>query len=305
MTGLARGVIAIDIGGTKIDVALAGPDGAVHDRQRLPTRAGDGPRQAIARIGSTARDLGAGASRFGLTVAGAAAVSPGVVHDGGLQLVPTMPGWDDYPLAQEIGAELGFSDVPVWNDVHAAGLAEARSGALVDADPGLYVNLGTGVSAAIVVGGTVLRGAHRAAGEIGYLTPHESALTPVGTAPLEEIVGGGLLGPRIGALTGRALTSADVLASTDPVVQGLVHQAVLTLAREIANIAVTLDPAVVAIGGGMTAAAGLILPVVEAEVRRRVPFPPAVVLASYRTDAALHGAVALALGAVDRIPAAS
>lgn len=295
MTGLASAVIAIDIGGTKIDVALAGADGQIRDRQRFPTRATDGPEQAIARIAATARDLNGDAEDHGVRVDGIAAVSPGVVQDGGLRLVPTMALWEQFPLASSLGEAFGVESVPVWNDVHAAGLAEARSGALSDADPGLYVNLGTGIAAAIVAGGTVLRGAHRAAGEIGYISPFESAVTPAGTAPLEEIMGGGALGPRIGALLGRTLSTPDALASSDPVIQGLVHQAIATLAREVANLAVAFDPAVVAIGGGMTAAASKILPIVEAEVQRRVPFPPAVVLAQYRTDAALYGAIALAL----------
>lgn len=293
-------MLAVDIGGTKIDVALIGTDGQILDRQRLPTRAADGPAQAIARIAATA-----GVLADGVPILGCAAVSPGVVHDNGLQLVPTMPGWDDFPLGRALADALDLPAVPVWNDVHAAGLAEARTGALAGSDPALYVNLGTGLASAFIVGGTVVRGAHRAAGEIGYITPHESAITPTGTAPLEEIIGGGLLGPRLGELLGYEITTADALASSDPVVQGLVHQAVATLARAVANLCIAFDPGVVAMGGGMTAAGHVILPVVQAEVRRRVPFPPDVVLAHYRTDAALHGAIALALDDLATVDAAT
>ena len=55
------------------------------------------------------------------------------------------------------------------NDVNAAAAAELRWGALRGVDIGLYVNLGTGLAAALVVGGRVVPGAHGAAGEIGYL----------------------------------------------------------------------------------------------------------------------------------------
>jgi predicted NBD/HSP70 family sugar kinase len=54
--------------------------------------------------------------------------------------------------------------VAVGNDVKAAGLAEFRWGALAGADPALFGSLGTGVAAAVLVGGRVLVGAHGAAG---------------------------------------------------------------------------------------------------------------------------------------------
>ena len=50
----------------------------------------------------------------------------------------------------------------------AAAAAELRWGALAGCDPGIYLNLGTGLAAAIVAGGTVISGAHGASGEIGY-----------------------------------------------------------------------------------------------------------------------------------------
>ena len=58
--------------------------------------------------------------------------------------------------------------VTMATDVKAAALAEARWGALAGVDPGVYLNLGTGLAAAIVAGGRVLAGANGAAGEIGY-----------------------------------------------------------------------------------------------------------------------------------------
>ena len=56
----------------------------------------------------------------------------------------------------------------VATDVKAAATAEARWGALAGYDPAIYLNLGTGLGAAIVVDGRVVKGAHGASGEIGY-----------------------------------------------------------------------------------------------------------------------------------------
>jgi glucokinase len=81
--------------------------------------------------------------------------------------------------------------VRIANDVQAAGLAEARWGALQDADPAIYLNLGTGLAAAILVGGRRLGGAHGAAGEIGYqLIDVKDRGAAFGRAPLEEHAAG-------------------------------------------------------------------------------------------------------------------
>ncbi|GII97906.1 glucokinase [Sediminihabitans luteus] len=294
------GAVAIDIGGTKVDLALVDASGEMLERRRLDTRAADGPEQAVERIARVVRELRAAAAAVDLEVGAHAVVSPGVVQDGRVLLVPTMPGWDRVPLGAVLGEALDVPPIAVWNDVHAAALAEARSGSLVGADPGIYVNLGTGLSSALVVGGDVVRGAHRAAGEIGYLVPGDSATTPLGTAPLEDVVGGGPMARRISALVGVEADAATIFASDDPVVGSLVQHAVAVLATAVANLSTFADPAVVAIGGGMAAAVPTILPVVDAEVRRRVPFPPAVRLAHHVRDASLHGAVALALDELAR-----
>lgn len=60
------------------------------------------------------------------------------------------------------------------NDVRVGAIAELRYGALHGADPAVYVNDGTGISAAIAIGGVVLNGAHGAAGEIAYLRTDNS-----------------------------------------------------------------------------------------------------------------------------------
>src|SRR5438045_1639138 len=89
----------------------------------------------------------------------------------------------------------------------AAGTA-SPGGELRDADPGLFVSLGTGIAAGIVIDGRVLEGAHGAAGEIGYSLrrPTDDATFAQGHAPLEEFVGGRAIGERAGRLVGGELT---------------------------------------------------------------------------------------------------
>ncbi|MFI7343426.1 hypothetical protein ACIBUY_36470 [Streptomyces sp. NPDC050085] len=72
------------------------------------------------------------------------------------------------------------------------------------------------------------------------------------------------------------------------------------LGVHLANLAIALDPDVVAAGGGMTRVAGRILPQLRGILERAVPFPPVVVTARFTETAPLTGAMIPALDAAGR-----
>jgi glucokinase len=196
---------------------------------------------------------------------------------------------------------LALETVVTETDVKAATLAEARWGALRDADPGVFLSLGTGLAAGLVVGGRVVHGANGAAGEIGYALRGvgDDAAAADGRASLEEHVGGRALGERGSRLLGESLSAADVLAraATDLEARLLVDETLAELAVHVANLAVLLDPARIAVGGGLMNAGDLVLAALRRRVRQAAPFPPEVVAARFVHDAALRGAIALAIDA--------
>jgi glucokinase len=291
-------VIGIDFGGTKIELALARPDGTLLDRELLDTRAELGPWQALDRTVEAVRRLELRAREaHAATVIGYAAVAPGIVQSERILLTPNLPGWEDLALARELQGLLGLEHAPaVGNDVRAGAMAELRFGALRGTDPGLYVSLGTGISAAVTIGGRVLAGANRAAGEIAYIDPGVAPRGP-GSAPLEEIVGGRSIGERASALLGEQVTAAELFerAANDEAARAIVDETLDVLARSIANISALIDPELIVVGGGMMASADLILPAIGRRLAETLPFPPRVAAAHFTRDASLHGAVALAL----------
>jgi glucokinase len=295
-------VIGIDFGGTKIELALARPDGTLLDRERLDTRAELGPWQALERAVEAVRRLEARAREaHAATVIGYAAVAPGIVQSERILLTPNLPGWEDLALARELQKLLGLEHAPaVGNDVRAGAMAELRFGALRGTDPGLYVSLGTGISAAVTIGGRVLAGANRAAGEIAYIDPGVGPRRGPGSAPLEEIVGGRSIGERASALLGEQVTAAELFEraaadDNDEAARAIVDETLEVLARSIANISALIDPELIVVGGGMMASAELILPAISRRLVETLPFPPRVATAHFTRDASLHGAVALAL----------
>ena len=310
MKRASQTAIGIDFGGTKIEVALACAAGTLLERERLDTLAELGPQQAFERTAAAVRRLEAlSRETHGASVTGYAAVAPGIVQSDRILLTPNLPGWEDLALARELQRALGLDQPPaVGNDVRAGALAELHFGALRGVDPGLYISLGTGISAAVTVGGNVLAGANRAAGEIAYVDPGDrsrgGSIYRSGGAPLEEIVGGKAIGERASAEFGEELTAAEVFARAasgsgagdgDEAALATVRETLDVLGRSIANISVLIDPELIVFGGGMMASADVILPVLREHLAATVPFPPRLASAHFTRDASLHGAVALAL----------
>ncbi|MEU6784459.1 ROK family protein [Nonomuraea angiospora] len=279
-------VLGIDVGGTKVAIGVSTADGpALSAHVRVDT----GP-DTLARALAAARALDGTPAAVGFSTCG-------VIRDGVVRLAPNVPGWEGLELPRLLQEAYGATPVAIDNDVNAAAAAELRWGALRGVSTGVYLNLGTGLAAALVVDGRVVPGAHGAAGEIGYLqvTPGEPAFAD-GRVPLEERVSGGALAARGAALLGRPVTAAQLLGGGHA--RELVDETLRTLAMSVANLCVVLDPERLVVGGGMMGAAELILPRLVAEVGRAVPFAPEVRPARFADDAPLLGALALARAAV-------
>jgi glucokinase len=291
-------VVAIDFGGTKVAVATADMAGGILKQARLDTHASQGALQLLERTSISARALieetmaAVGGNCLAVGVA-----SPGVVHEHGILLSPNIPGWEQVSLRETVRTFLHIPTVAVENDVKAAAMAEVLWGALKEADPAIYLSLGTGIAAAIVFGGRVVTGAHGASGEIGYNLRGVLDLSGAaqGRAPLEEAIGGRFIGERASLLLGEPLSAADLFARTDARARFLVDEVLAELATHVANLAVLIDPARIAVGGGLMRSGDVILRALAFRVGYAVPFPPEIVPARFLNDASLHGAIALAL----------
>jgi glucokinase len=291
-------VVAIDFGGTKIDVATATLNGQLLQQHRLETMASQGARQALKRATAMARKLIANTTEMtGGYCLAAGGVSPGIILPDRILFAPNIPGWEQLALLDMIREDLDIPHVAVGNDVKAAAVAEACWGSLKDADPAIFLSLGTGIGTALIIRGQVFTGAHGAAGEIAYNlrgTPNERGVAH-GHAPLEEAVGGRAVGERGSMLLERHMSAEYVFASSDNRLRLLIDEILAELAVHVANIAIFVDPMRIAVGGGMMSSATTILPALTSPLQSAVPFPPEVVLAHFVHDGALRGAVALAL----------
>jgi glucokinase len=295
-------VLGLDFGGTKIAMAVCETSG---DRLGSATVGSGGELGAHA---SFERGIGAAHDLLAVVAPGrelaAVGVSTfGIPFDDRVELAPAISGWDTLALGSELRAAFAGAQIRMATDAKAAAQAEARWGALAGCDPAIYLNLGTGLSAAIVLGGQVLSGANGAAGEIGY---NLRAMSDVGLelgarVLLEDMISGHAIARRATSHAGQdqPMAAAQVFEASahDPELDGLVTDFVTELAFHVVNLAICLNPVRIAVGGGMVRSWDRLRPGLQRALTAGVPFPPELVAARFPSDAPLIGAVALAVDA--------
>ncbi len=295
-------ILGIDFGASKIATAACGPDGTRLASRTVPTKAGSGARAVFDRGVSAARGLLTDTAA-GSELAAVGVSTVGIPFADRVELAPTISGWDNFALGEELHAAFAGAEIRLATDVKAAARAEACWGALAGCDPAVYLNLGTGLAAAVVVGGQVLAGSHGAAGEIGY---NLRGIDDVGLAInertlLEHMVSGQALSHRATQTLRRRADAAEILRSSSTL-SVLVDEFVAELAFHLVNLAILVDPQRIAVGGGMVGSWERLRPGLEAALAAGVPFPPELVVAAFPFDAPLMGAIALAAEAAAELP---
>jgi len=295
-------VLGLDFGGTKIAMAVCALDGEQLASATVSSGGESGARASFERGVQAARDLLAAAAS-GRELAAVGVSTFGIPFEDRVELAPAIEGWGELPLGRELRDAFPGAAVRMATDAKAAAQAEARWGALAGYDPAIYINLGTGLSAAIVVGGQVLSGSNGAAGEIGYnLRSASDAGVPLAArVMLEDMVSGQALARRAAghAPDGQPVEAAEVFeASRDiPALDRLVTDFVSELSFHVVNLAICMNPVRIAVGGGMVRSWDRLRPGLQHALTVGVPFPPELVAARFPDDAPLIGAVALAVDA--------
>lgn len=292
-------LVGFDFGGTKLSITLADRSGSSVSGDVLPTLADEGAEQAVRRAIASAQGLLA--DRAAVAV-GVGVATMGVTHRDHVELAPNVPGWGRLALPSMLDEAFAPAPVSIANDVKAAAVAELTWGELRGVDTGIYLNLGTGIAAALVVGGAVLEGAHGASGEIGYWTRSRADLTGAaeGRAPLEEYVGGSGVQRRARKELGMDGGVSAVARLETPTARAFLDDLYAEIALHTANLAIAVDPERVVVGGGYARGSGSVIQAIRARLDAFVPYPPELRVAAFGADAGSAGAVALAMAAVSR-----
>jgi predicted NBD/HSP70 family sugar kinase len=306
-------VVGIDIGRSRIRVALADLEGGITGRREVPNDvdSATGPEPIVATATLLAREVVAEAglewSRVVHTVVG----TPGVFDPASneVRYAGSLPGWGRTGVVDSLRADLGES-LSVHNDANLAALGEYVFGAGRDCPLLVFLMVGTGIGAGIVVDGKLFAGANGAAGEVGYLPfPDGAAESKTGPAAPEPYYQRGMLDAAAGGSAVTALAAAagmsvsggpkqvfDAARAGDAAALGAVRAEATRLAHAVAAIAAMLDPALVILGGGVGDNADLLLDPIYASLAALTPLRPPIIPSSLGGDAVLIGAIATALG---------
>ena len=246
--------MGIDYGGTKVEYAVLGPDGAMRLRRRVPSPVGYA--QAIPVLAGLVREVEAelGPVSVGVGIPGVISPATGLVKNANSFAL------NGHALDQDLAAATGCP-VRVENDANCFALSEASDGAGAGARTVFGVILGTGCGAGVVVDGTVVAGRHRIAGEWGH--------NPLPWARLDEFplprcwcgkdgcLETMLAGPALAAdCDGPDARDASALparaAAGDAAAAAALARHLDRLARGLAAVVNLLDPDVIVLGGGLS-----------------------------------------------------
>lgn len=306
--------VGIDIGGTKIGGALVDESGNIIRETRVPTPAQDSDAIADAVV-QLIRELSEGVE---VVAAGVAAAGFVDADRANIVYAPNL-SWRNEPIKAKIQAKVSMP-VFIENDANAAGWAEYRFGAGAGARHVVMLTIGTGVGGAIIVDGKLLRGGFGLAAELGHV-PLNGGDRPCGCGQVGciEPYGSGTallkaakqlaasgrpegyrlaeLAEQAGELTGAQVYQAIVEQDTGAI--GLLNELGAAIGRTVAGLCAVLDPEVVIIGGGVSAAGELLLgPIRESYLKHlsAAAYRPHVrfAIAEFVNDAGVVGAADLA-----------
>jgi len=161
--------LGIDLGGSKLAIAIADPDGRLIAHETRPSRISGNPETDLLAIAADAAALVARSklARSDFDAAGLSVPGPIDHARGAILNPPNLPGWEDVPLRTRMSELLGLP-VRVENDANAAALAEWRYGAGRGSNNLAYLTMSTGVGAGLILDGQLVRGHRGRASEFGH-----------------------------------------------------------------------------------------------------------------------------------------
>jgi len=280
-------VLGLDLGARFVRGAVCDLDGTVRARHdvELPVADAAGAVEAIARLQSTLLD--ASGLEPGL-VDGVVVGVPGVVEpdSGVLRLAENVAGLEGRAFRDELQDAVGLP-VTLENDINLAALGEQWQGVAHGVDDFVFLSVGTGMGAGVVLGGELHRGRHGAAGEVDF------ALVALGV-PVDPSA------PEVEALADGRADARGVFAAArggDEAAQDVVAEVARRIALHVAAVTAVADVSLVVLGGGIGANGDLLLRPVGELLAEWLPYPPRLEVSTLGEAAILTGALAVGLAA--------
>jgi glucokinase len=319
--------LGIEIGGTKLQLAIGAGDGSpLVELRRFDVRPADGAGGIRRQIESGAGEL---LARHEVTAIGVGFGGPVEGRAGRVVKSHHVEGWEGFELAAWCREKFGLPAV-IGNDCDVAALAEARFGAGQGSSPVFFVTVGTGIGGGLVIEGKIYQGHGSAVAEIGHLRPGPQARQPMKN--LESLAAGWGIAAQAAARVKRSrpkrladqpypadaadlitrcggqlenLTArhvAEAAGAGNELARDILSQATTVLGWAIAQVITLVSPEIIVIGGGVSLIGEELFFTPVRQAVETYVFPPlrecyAIVPAKLGEDVVLYGAMALASSA--------
>jgi glucokinase len=300
-------VFGADIGGSGVRLALADLSGTIIGRVYKKFASGGTPDEVLALIRVGIQCLLDEHEISRQKVLQFAAGAPGItdVRSGRVLSAPNLHEWHDVSFAERLHGETGIPTT-IENDVNLGAIGEGRCGVAAGTENFVFIAIGSGVGAGIVIDGKLFHGANWSAGEVGYMQvpglPSQTlAMNRLG--PLESSIGGEGIrnawlafanGSRNEAKPLQPTDIFDLAASGNGFAQRVLQDTSERLATAIVNISLVLDTQLVVLGGGIGGHPALVEAAGKAVARNEFANPE-VVASGLGRDAQIYGAIWLAI----------
>jgi predicted NBD/HSP70 family sugar kinase len=283
-------VLGLDVGARFVRGAICDLAGEIRARQdvELPVAEAEGAVEAIERLRSSLTEAaGLEPDRIDTVVVGV----PAVVErgTGALRVVENVAGLEGRAFASELQEALELP-VTLENDTNLAALGEQWQGVARGVDDFVFLSIGTGMGAGVVLGGELHRGRHGAAGEIDFALIAFEGVDPA--APQVSELAADVLG--------RAEDPRTIFGAAregDEGARAVVAEVARRIALHIAPFCAVADVELVVLGGGIGANGDLLLDPVGRQLAEWLPFPPRLEVSTLGEAAVLTGALAVGVQA--------
>jgi glucokinase len=305
-------VLAVDLGGTNLRMAVVAENGHIEHRERCSTPHLNSPQAIVEAIAGMA-ELCHKRSSTGERIAILGAAVPAILNlaEEKIDRAPNLPMLDGVPFRLLLQKALGIN-VILENDATAAAIGEHWLGASRECESSICVTLGTGVGGGIMLDGRPVRGPDGTAGEIGHICVEPNG-HPCGCGSwgcIEQYASATAVVRMASELIAEHGSS---LSSTKPFTAKDVYEAakqgdkaaIATLQRmgsylglTLAGLVNSLNPEAIVIAGGMSAAWDMFIDETRGQITKRAFRVPALrvklVRAELGDDAGILGVASLA-----------
>lgn len=276
-------LLGIDLGGTKLASAVFTEDGSLLIKDSVPlgdrigSYVGKLVTDQIRMMMEEARGKGVTIESIGISIPGISNTERGTVW------APNIKGWEEYPLLAEVKEVTGRTPVVIDSDRACYILGEVWMGNAKGCKDAVFLAVGTGIGAGILVNGEVLRGSHDIAGAIGWMAldrPFEDKYTEFGCFEYNASGDGIARVTRdflkkkrsySGVLRNKVpenLTAYDLFTAYDagdPLAEAVIAQCIEFWGMAAANIVSLFNPEKIIFGGGVFGPAKKLIPAIRKE----------------------------------------